>query len=62
VTDPAHAHRLRRGYRLTYSGSSGRLYVESVTEVIYCEECDLVVPRPDGVPDYSRVDRLWSTR
>jgi hypothetical protein len=35
---------------------------ESLIEAIGCAECDLLVLRPDEMPDYSQVDRLWRLR
>lgn len=34
----------------------------SLVDAISCECCDLLVLRPDDMPDYSQVDRLWRTR
>jgi hypothetical protein len=34
----------------------------TLVEVIGCGECGLKVRRPDEMPDYSQVDRMWRTR
>ena len=34
----------------------------TLVDVIGCEGCGMVVRRPDDMPDYGQVDRLWRAR
>jgi hypothetical protein len=58
--DLAHAHQLRRDSVWQVWDSASRDLV--IVEGIVCDGCTLRVVRPEGVPDYSRVDRLWNAR
>lgn len=33
-----------------------------LVEVIRCTQCPMGVPRPEDMPDYCQVDRLWRLR
>jgi hypothetical protein len=57
LPDLAHAHQLRRNAVWQEWDSAKRDFV--LFEGIVCDGCDLHVERPEGMPDYGQVDRLW---
>lgn len=50
-------HRLRRILAFDQGAPDG-----PPVEAITCEGCDLLAIRPEGMPDYGQVDRLWRAR
>lgn len=69
MTEAAHRHtfvkaiRLHRPEREEYvlgAGPDPKLL--EVIEGLACSDCEEFVPRPDDMPDYGQVDRLWRRR
>lgn len=56
-------HRLERGVAWWHPDPFAPAdAVRTLVEVIGCATCGLTVARPEGMPDYGQVDRLWRKR